>query len=903
MADPTVTPARTAPASVGAAAGAAAIATWHEGAAYVWGWDGVHTMASPWLYRAFRGAPWPGSPGDAGFMSSLDVRTPGGPVLRPMALRLDRLHGPLWLGRIAAPPGATPPPTAGRDAARMSDAMAWFAAAARLAQAVVSAGRVVPTIAPPVPGDVFAPLGDARWQPVPDAAFDAAVAMLQASKPPIAATAPDVTAAAIVADLVDGVARWRLLAAGWSADLPRDRSAVTVAARSVFKSLTGHDRRLDLPRAVRREDVEGIGRRFHRTGQRAAGRNVVERRVRLVVPEDPLDPWAVVLELVDEADPGRWCTAADVWEVTPLAVEVANGADGVAALGDEVAAFARDVAESVPVARELADQRQPSFVELEVDAAAEFLEQAPEALGRAGIGIIGPEALVRAAVGVRGAASPAPPSDRSGGFGRDTIVQWSLTVADDERTVISDAELARAELTGSTLLHTGRRWVRIDPAALRRARRRLEDYTTLTGDDAEHGLSAMDLLHLSADAAAAGDELGVGDDVAASARDAAQWSGRLLGGLPDDALREEHEPPGFAGELRHYQRRGLGWMRFLARLGLGGCLADDMGLGKTATALAHLLDRPGPHLVVCPLSVVHNWQSRGGPVRAVVARHDPPRRPARRAHRRARGGAGVRQRRAGDHHLRARRPRHRPARPRRLGHGDRRRGAVREEPRHQGGAGHPPAARRTATRPHRHAGGEPAVRAVVDPRLDEPRHARVAGTLPPPLLEADRARRRQRPRRRGGRIAAGVDAAVRAAAHQGRPGARARSARQDRAGRVGRSHPGAGGALPARGRPAARRRRRHDGDEATQPRAGVDHQAQADLQSPPQRHRRGRPHRRALRQAGPLRRTGRRAARRRRAGPGVHPVRHHGQPPRPSPRRPVRLDGAVPVRLRGADPP
>ena len=163
MADPTVTPARVAPAAVGAVAGAAAIVTWHEGAAYVWGWDGVHTMASPWLYRAFRGAPWPGSPGDAGFMSSLDIRTPGGPVLRPMALRLDRLHGPLWLGRIAAPSGASPSPTAGRDAARISDATAWFATAARLAEAVVSAGRVVPTIEPPVPGDVFAPLGDARW--------------------------------------------------------------------------------------------------------------------------------------------------------------------------------------------------------------------------------------------------------------------------------------------------------------------------------------------------------------------------------------------------------------------------------------------------------------------------------------------------------------------------------------------------------------------------------------------------------------------------------------------------------------------------------------------------------------------------------------------------------------------
>src|SRR5262249_1250579 len=53
--------------------------------------------------------------------------------------------------------------------------------------------------------------------------------------------------------------------------------------------------------------------------------------------------------------------------------------------------------------------------------------------------------------------------------------------------------------------------------------------------------------------------------------------------------------------------RGLSWMSFLSRLGLGGCLADDMGLGKTATTLAHLATQQGPHLVVCPLSVVHNW--------------------------------------------------------------------------------------------------------------------------------------------------------------------------------------------------------------------------------------------------------------------------------------------------------
>jgi len=37
-------------------------------------------------------------------------------------------------------------------------------------------------------------------------------------------------------------------------------------------------------------------------------------------------------------------------------------------------------------------------------------------------------------------------------------------------------------------------------------------------------------------------------------------------------------------QLRPYQQRGLTWLRFLAELGLGACLADDMGLGKTSAA-------------------------------------------------------------------------------------------------------------------------------------------------------------------------------------------------------------------------------------------------------------------------------------------------------------------------------
>ena len=72
------------------------------------------------------------------------------------------------------------------------------------------------------------------------------------------------------------------------------------------------------------------------------------------------------------------------------------------------------------------------------------------------------------------------------------------------------------------------------------------------------------------------------------------------------------EPPTFQGELRQYQREGLGWFAFLRRFGLGGCLADDMGLGKTVQALALLesrrLEKAGPSLVVAPRSLIFNWK-------------------------------------------------------------------------------------------------------------------------------------------------------------------------------------------------------------------------------------------------------------------------------------------------------
>ena len=63
-------------------------------------------------------------------------------------------------------------------------------------------------------------------------------------------------------------------------------------------------------------------------------------------------------------------------------------------------------------------------------------------------------------------------------------------------------------------------------------------------------------------------------------------------------------------QLRDYQLSGVSWLLALAAQNLGGILADEMGLGKTVQTLALLrLQRGrGPALIVCPTSLLSNWQ-------------------------------------------------------------------------------------------------------------------------------------------------------------------------------------------------------------------------------------------------------------------------------------------------------
>ena len=197
--------------------------------------------------------------------------------------------------------------------------------------------------------------------------------------------------------------------------------------------------------------------------------------------------------------------------------------------------------------------------------------------------------------------------------GADALLDFDVDVA------LGGEPLSRAELEalldsdGDLVLLKGQ-WVEVDRDRLRQAIEHWEAVRRQAGDD---GISFVEGMRLLAGASA---DLRHEEQTEAERPWVHVDAGDALRGLLADLRQPDALDPVAVGgaieaTLRPYQRHGVAWLRLLAGLGLGACLADDMGLGKTIQVLALLLadrgegaSRPAPSLLVIPASLLGNWR-------------------------------------------------------------------------------------------------------------------------------------------------------------------------------------------------------------------------------------------------------------------------------------------------------
>lgn len=315
------------------------------------------------------------------------------------------------------------------------------------------------------------------------------------------------------------------------------------------------------------------------------------------------DNWRVDILLQAPDEPSLLVEASRVWTVGPVlnVFERKQYQPQDALLADLERA-----ARAWPVLDATLREARPGAVRLDRDGALAFLRDAAPALAEAGFGVLLPTWWRNPPrVGLTLSARTRTPGLVSGG----SLLDQDAVVAFEWRAALGDAVLTESELR--ELASTTRPLVRFRGQWTEAA---LTDITAAAAFIARQGTGVM----------AAGEVVRTAIDPGATVAglpvfgvDADAWLGELLAGA--DAVRERPVvlPDAFATTLRPYQQRGLDWLAFLARLGVGAVLADDMGLGKTVQTLALLAAEQheaagaaggsGPTLVVCPMSLVGNW--------------------------------------------------------------------------------------------------------------------------------------------------------------------------------------------------------------------------------------------------------------------------------------------------------
>ncbi|MFI7705346.1 DEAD/DEAH box helicase [Nonomuraea sp. NPDC049480] len=291
-----------------------------------------------------------------------------------------------------------------------------------------------------------------------------------------------------------------------------------------------------------------------------------------------------VVQLHSLADPSLVVDAGDLWQGRDPGLGPRARIEATLAVRRAARAWSR--------LERLLDSAVPDELTLTGGDVEDLLAGAADRLAAAGVEVHWPKSLVRglsarAVVGERDAA----PSDLPSFLGGHhlTSFNWQMALGGEQLTA---AEMDRLAEAHRPVVRLRDQWVLIDPDLARKARQR--DLKPLTG------LQALGAA-LTGTVEVEGEQVTV---------EPTGWLRDLRDRLAEP---EEIAPPqALAATLRDYQLHGLRWLARMTSLGLGGCLADDMGLGKTITLIALHLHRAGagtgPTLVVCPASLLGNWE-------------------------------------------------------------------------------------------------------------------------------------------------------------------------------------------------------------------------------------------------------------------------------------------------------
>ncbi|MGH2929536.1 MAG: SNF2 helicase-associated domain-containing protein, partial [Solirubrobacteraceae bacterium] len=309
------------------------------------------------------------------------------------------------------------------------------------------------------------------------------------------------------------------------------------------------------------------------------------RGVRGVVPpggaSGGTEAWRVEFSLQSAEDPSLMLPAPDVWAGAGYGWLVGVLARHSGHPEEELLAGLGTAARMFPALDVALREPAPAQVALDTAGALEFLRETGPLLSAAGFGVLTPDWARKARLGLRlttrSSSSGSSASGRQSLFGMDDLVDFRYDVAlgDDVLTAEELAELAARKVP---LVRVRGQWVELDDRHLTAALKFLERRQAGT-------MTAADVLGT---VLGAGGAVGGPGELPLTEVDADGWLGDLLSGRADERLEPMEEPAGFRGTLRPYQRRGLSWLSFLGRLGIGAILADDMGLGKTVQLLSML---------------------------------------------------------------------------------------------------------------------------------------------------------------------------------------------------------------------------------------------------------------------------------------------------------------------------